>query len=149
MTSTASVISSRALARSPSTAASTADGKGKGKEVTHSSMIDVIVAGGGPAGVMLASELRLHGVHTLVLEKEAEPTGYVRALGLHVRNVEVMDQRGLLELDVSAALLRPDGHVAWVGEDQQDQHSVIPGGRRCLSPCSRVGSSVAARDRLS
>jgi len=23
------------------------------------------------------------------------------------------------ELDVPAALLRPDGHVAWVGEDQQ------------------------------
>ncbi len=37
-------------------------------------MIDVIVAGGGPTGVMLASELRLHGVHALVLEKEAEPT---------------------------------------------------------------------------
>jgi hypothetical protein len=27
--------------------------------------------------------------------------------------------------------------------------SVIPGGRRCPSPCSRMGSSVAARDRLS
>ena len=60
-------------------------------------MIDVIVAGGGPTGVMLASELRLHGVPALVLEKEAEPTRVVRALGLHARSVEVMDQRGLLE----------------------------------------------------
>ncbi|GAA4582182.1 rifampin monooxygenase [Planotetraspora phitsanulokensis] len=59
-------------------------------------MFDVIVAGGGPTGLMLASELRLQGVHVLVLEKEAEPTGYVRALGLHVRSIEVMDQRGLL-----------------------------------------------------
>jgi len=60
-------------------------------------MIDVIVADGGPTGLMLASELRLHDVHALVLEKEAEPTRVVRALGLHARSVEVMDQRGLLE----------------------------------------------------
>lgn len=60
-------------------------------------MIDVIVAGGGPTGMMLASELRLHGVHVLVVEKDVEPTEVVRSLGLHARSVEVMDQRGLLE----------------------------------------------------
>jgi rifampicin monooxygenase len=60
-------------------------------------MIDVIIAGGGPTGVMLASELRLHGLHPLVLEKQAEPNVQARALGLHVRSIEMMDQRGLLE----------------------------------------------------
>ena len=60
-------------------------------------MIDVVVVGGGPTGVMLACELRLHGVHVVVLEKDVEPTKVVRALGLHTRSVEVMDQRGLLE----------------------------------------------------
>ncbi len=60
-------------------------------------MIDVIIAGGGPTGMMLASELRLHGVDVLVLERETEPTKQVRSLGLHVRSIEVMAQRGLLE----------------------------------------------------
>lgn len=60
-------------------------------------MLDVITAGGGPTGLMLASELRLHGARVLVLEKEAVPTGQSRALGLHARSVEIMGQRGLLE----------------------------------------------------
>ncbi|MDK1472707.1 rifampin monooxygenase [Streptomyces sp. 549] len=60
-------------------------------------MIDVIVAGGGPTGLMLAGELRLHGVRVVVLEREPEPTGPSRSRGLHARSVEVMAQRGLLE----------------------------------------------------
>ncbi|NUV38284.1 FAD-dependent monooxygenase, partial [Streptomyces sp. KAI-27] len=60
-------------------------------------MIDVLVAGAGPTGLMLAAELRLHGVRTVVVEKDTEPTGHSRAQGLHVRSTEVMDQRGLLD----------------------------------------------------
>jgi 2-polyprenyl-6-methoxyphenol hydroxylase-like FAD-dependent oxidoreductase len=72
---------------------------------------DVTVVGGGPTGVMLASELRKHGVRVLVLEKDAEPTRVVRALGLHARSIEVLDQRGLLYRFLPLGKLYPVGGV--------------------------------------
>jgi len=58
---------------------------------------DVLITGAGPTGLMLAAELRLHGVDVVVLDKAAERTPVVRALGLHVRSIEIMAQRGLLD----------------------------------------------------
>lgn len=58
---------------------------------------DVLISGGGPTGMMLASELRLHGVDVLVVERDVEPTRAVRSLGLHARSLEILDQRGILD----------------------------------------------------
>ena len=59
---------------------------------------DVIVVGAGPAGLMLAGELRLGGARVIVLERLPEATGQSRGLGFNARAMEVFDQRGLLPL---------------------------------------------------
>lgn len=72
-------------------------------------MTDVIIAGSGPTGLMLAAELRLHGLDVVVVERDSEPTKVVRSLGLHARSIEIMDQRGLLERFLALGTQYPVG----------------------------------------
>ena len=58
---------------------------------------DVLVAGAGPSGLMLAGELRLAGRSVVVLDRLAEPMQQSRALGFSARTIEEFGQRGLLE----------------------------------------------------
>ncbi|HVK21069.1 MAG TPA: FAD-dependent monooxygenase [Actinokineospora sp.] len=70
-------------------------------------MFDVIIVGCGPTGAMLAAELRLHDVRVLVLEKETEPVSFVRIVGLHIRSIELMAMRGLLDRVLEHGRRRP------------------------------------------
>jgi len=56
----------------------------------------VVIAGGGPTGLMLAAELALAHIDVAVVERRAsqELTG-TRAGGLHARSIEILDQRGV------------------------------------------------------
>jgi 2-polyprenyl-6-methoxyphenol hydroxylase-like FAD-dependent oxidoreductase len=74
-------------------------------------MFDVIIAGCGPTGAMLAAELRLHDVRVLVLERETEPASFVRIVGLHIRSIELMAMRGLLERMLERGRRRPVGGI--------------------------------------
>jgi 3-(3-hydroxy-phenyl)propionate hydroxylase len=55
----------------------------------------VVIAGGGPKGLMLAAELALAGVDVPIVERRAsQDLAGLRAGGLHSRTIEVLDQRG-------------------------------------------------------
>jgi 2-polyprenyl-6-methoxyphenol hydroxylase-like FAD-dependent oxidoreductase len=58
----------------------------------------VLIAGGGPTGLMLAGELALAGVDVAIVERRADQNlAGSRAGGLHARTIEVLDQRGIAE----------------------------------------------------
>jgi len=76
-----------------------------------SSQFDVIIAGCGPTGAMLAAELRLHDVRVLVLERETEPASFVRIVSLHMRSLELMAMRGLLDRMLEHGRQRPAGGI--------------------------------------
>ena len=70
----------------------------------------VVIAGGGPTGMMLAGELALAGVDAVVVERrvDQELPGS-RARGLLSRTIEVLDQRGIADRFLS------EGETAQVG----------------------------------
>ncbi|WP_083519517.1 FAD-dependent monooxygenase [Bradyrhizobium jicamae] len=58
----------------------------------------VIIAGGGPTGLMLAGELALAGTDVAIVERRAgQDVAGSRAGGLHARTIEVLDQRGIAD----------------------------------------------------
>src|SRR5712691_9802399 len=71
----------------------------------------VVIAGGGPTGLMLAGELALAGVDVAIVERRAShDLPGSRAGGLHARTIEVLDQRGIADRFLS------EGQVVRVGQ---------------------------------
>jgi 3-(3-hydroxy-phenyl)propionate hydroxylase len=70
----------------------------------------VLIAGGGPTGLMLAGELALAGVDVVIVERRAsQDLDSSRSRGLHSRTIELLDQRGIADRFLS------QGQVAQVG----------------------------------
>ena len=68
----------------------------------------VVIAGGGPTGLMLAGELALAGVDVVIVERRAsQDLDGSRAGGLHSRTIEVLDQRGIAERFLAAGQVMP------------------------------------------
>src|SRR5438105_9909106 len=81
----------------------------------------VVIAGGGPTGLMLAGELALAGVEVVIVERRAnQDVGGSRAGGLHSRTIEVLDQRGIAERFLSAGKEHPAVGFAGTGLDISD-----------------------------
>ncbi|BCJ40978.1 FAD-dependent oxidoreductase [Actinoplanes ianthinogenes] len=88
---------------------------------------DVIIAGAGPTGLMLAGELALGGARVAVLEKLTARTGQSKALNLQPRSAEVLASRGLLDdILAKAPVLLPHGHFAGIPLDYAELDTPFP-----------------------
>jgi 2-polyprenyl-6-methoxyphenol hydroxylase-like FAD-dependent oxidoreductase len=76
----------------------------------------VVVAGAGPVGLMLAGELRLAGVSVVVIERRREPMTESRASQLNTRTAELLHERGLDDL-LAEAEHEPMAHFGGLSFD--------------------------------
>jgi 3-(3-hydroxy-phenyl)propionate hydroxylase len=81
----------------------------------------VVVAGGGPTGLMVAGELALAGVDVAIVERRAsQDLVGSRAGGLHSRTIEMLDQRGIADRFLSQGQVGQIAGFAWVPLDISD-----------------------------
>lgn len=81
----------------------------------------VVIAGGGPTGLMLAGELALAGVDVAIVERRASQDLIgSRAGGLHARTIEVLDQRGIADRFLSQGQVAQVAGFAWIRLDISD-----------------------------
>src|SRR5919198_1006408 len=81
----------------------------------------VVIAGGGPTGLMLAGELALAGVDVAIVERRTtQDLPGSRAGGLHSRTIEVLDQRGIADRFLSQGKVAQVAGFAWIPLDISD-----------------------------
>jgi len=81
----------------------------------------VVIAGGGPTGLMLAGELALAGVDVAIVERRASQDLIgSRSRGLHARTIELLDQRGIADRFLSQGQVAQVAGFAMIRLDISD-----------------------------
>ena len=65
---------------------------------------DVLVVGAGPVGLMMACELRRHGVECRILDALPEPANHCKAIGIQPRTLEIWENMGIVTEAINAGL---------------------------------------------
>ncbi|WP_417215473.1 FAD-dependent oxidoreductase [Arthrobacter sp.] len=112
-------------------------------------MIDVLIAGGGPCGLALASLLLDAGFTVRVLEARHCPGTHSRAIGLHPPALEVLDAVGVGDAAVTAGV-RIRGGVGLAGgrEIASLDFGILPGPHRYILSLPQAQTVRLLEDRV-
>jgi 2-polyprenyl-6-methoxyphenol hydroxylase-like FAD-dependent oxidoreductase len=74
-------------------------------EAVKNKPLDVLIAGAGPAGLMMACQLALHKIRFRIIDKRTSPPKYSGALIIHARTMEIFHQMGLAEKAIKNGII--------------------------------------------
>jgi 2-polyprenyl-6-methoxyphenol hydroxylase-like FAD-dependent oxidoreductase len=91
---------------------------------------DIVIAGAGPAGLMLACELGLAGADVLVLDPHPEPRRESAGMAINNASVELLDERGLLDAVRVGSMPLPAAHYSLIPLDmtrltEPHEHTIL------------------------
>ncbi|MFA7762056.1 FAD-dependent oxidoreductase [Streptomyces sp. NRRL S-448] len=99
---------------------------------------DVVVAGGGPVGLMLACELRLGGASVVVVERRTEVDRTIKAGSINTSTAEAFYRRGLLPALAEVQQRSVERFQAFARERRQGT-TTRAGGRPPRTPAAFAG----------
>ena len=120
---------------------------------TNTYRTQVLIAGGGPAGLMLGCELARRGVDSLVVERDTQPPAGSRGKGLQPRTQEIFEDLGILaDVQALGGLYPPlqahrNGEVVFEGrmDPLREVTPDVPYPNIWMLPQWRTGELLAAR----
>ncbi|GAB2852937.1 FAD-dependent oxidoreductase [Actinocorallia aurea] len=115
---------------------------------------EVLIAGAGPAGLVLACELARRGIAHVLLERDAEPFAGARGKGLQPRSMEVLEDLGVIDRVVAHGGRYPrirmevSGEVVFTGHMAEPREATadVPYPNTWMVPQWRTG--LILRERL-
>lgn len=96
--------------------------------------VDVLVIGAGPVGLFCANELIRHGLRCRIIDKKSGLSDKSKALGLHIRTLDVLDDCGFIDevlaqgLKITKVVFKSKGHVLMTASFagvEADRHFLI------------------------
>ena len=80
--------------------------------------VDVLIVGGGPTGLFLATLLRKQDISCIVLEKQSTPSTHSRSIGIHPPSLERLGNIGVVEALIQHGIKVHSGRAFYDGVEK-------------------------------